>query len=428
MRRSIRRRAALQYLAVGLGTAALPSSRSFAQETRLRGAWWGSAERTRRTLSVGELYRESSGVILEGEGAGWADYWPRLATLVAGGNPPDIMQMELSTIGEYARRGALLPLGDRLGKELDLADFDESQIQGGTVDGTFYGVSLGTSANGMMVNAAAWSKAGVDLPTTNTTWDDLGRMGEQVTKAIGKPQYFGLQDSSGIEAVIESWLLQRGKRLYNADGTLGYDEQDAGDWFAMWADFRGKGTCVTPDLQSLDQVSIETSMLTLGHSASSFGSANQLVGFQAISSDSIVLAPMPKLGTDSTNGIYVKPSQFFSIAAKSRNAEDAVKFVNFFVRDPGAAAILGLERGVPASAAVRQSLSGTLDEVSQRAADYVSLVTPIAGPLPPAAPAGATEINAALKRVSEEVGFGQRTPTEGGQALVAEAKDILSRA
>ncbi|WP_309084609.1 ABC transporter substrate-binding protein [Chelativorans sp.] len=426
MQQTISRRTLLQGGAAIAGAMLLPWS-AHGQAVRLRGAWWGSQERSKRTLSVGELYKQKTGIVFEGEGAGWADYWPRLATQVGGGNPPDIMQMELSTLGEYARRGVLLALDDYLGKALDLSDFDRSQIDGGMVDGRFYAVSLGTTANGMMVNAKAWEEAGVELPTAESTWEDIGRMGEQVTKALGRPNYFGLQDSSGIEAVIESWLIQRGKHLYNADGTLGYDAKDAGEWFAMWAEFRKRGACVTPDLQALDQVSIETSMLTLGHSASSFGSANQLVGFQALNQDPILPAPMPKLGDNPTNGIYVKPSQFFSVAAGSDYPDEAVAFINFFVRDNEAASILGLERGIPASAAVREALTAKLGEVERRAAEYVSLVSPIAGPLPPAAPAGAAEINATLKRVSEEVAFGQLTPAEAGEALVAQATDILGR-
>ena len=413
----------------GAATAATAlTGRAFAQDVRLRGAWWGSQERTDRTLAVGRLFTEKTGIGFVGEGAGWADYWPRVATQVAGGNPPDILQMELSTLGEYAERGALLALDPYVGGALDVSDFDESQVEGGKVDGTFYAVSLGASANGLMIMTSAWEEAGVAIPTAETSWEEFGRKCEEVTKALDRPQFFGAQDSSGIEAAIEGWLLQRGKLLYTAGGQLGYDAEDAAEWFAMWADFRARGACVTPDLQALDQVSIETSMLTLGHSASSLGSANQLVGFQAVNPDTVVLAPLPRLGDDPSNGVYIKPSQFFSVAAASNNPDAAVDFINFFVRDPEAAAVLGLERGIPASPAVREALSGHIDEVSQRAADYITLVTPTAAPLPPAAPPGAAEINATLKRVSEEVAFGQKTPEEGGASLVQLATEILERA
>lgn len=418
-------------LLVVAGAAAASTAltgRGWAQQTRLRGAWWGSQARTDRTLAVGRLFAEQTGIELVGEGAGWADYWPRVATQVAGGNPPDILQMELSTLGEYAERGALLPLAPYVGGALDVSDFDESQVAGGKVGGTYFAVSLGVTANGMMLNADAWQEAGVALPDAETTWDQFGQSCERVTKALNRPQFFGTQDSSGIEVAIESWLLQRDKMLYTADGQLGYSAEDVAEWFALWADFRARGACVTPDLQALDQVSIDTSMLTLGHAASSLGSANQLVGFQAVNTDTIVLAPLPRLGDDTSNGVYTKPSQFFAVTAASKNPDAAVQFINFFVRDAEAAAILGLERGVPASPEVREALSGRIDEVSQRAADYITLITPTAAPLPPAAPPGAAEINSTLKRVSEEVAFGQRTPEDGGATFVQLATEIIERA
>ena len=67
---------------------------------------------------------KNPGIAVEGESAGWTDYWPRLATQAAGRNAPDVIQMDYRYIFEYARRGALLPLDDCVGsRRLDLSDF-----------------------------------------------------------------------------------------------------------------------------------------------------------------------------------------------------------------------------------------------------------------------------------------------------------------
>ncbi|WP_309084608.1 ABC transporter substrate-binding protein [Chelativorans sp.] len=420
------RRNLLQLGAASIAFPTFSHASAVGQERRLRGAWWGSNDRTERTLAVGELYRKKTGVVFEGEGAGWADYWPRLATQVSGGNAPDIVQQNHSTISEYARRDILLPLDEYVGNGLDISDFDKSQIDAGTVDGKFYGVSLGYAAFGMIVNAKSWEDAGVELPNLDTTWDEFERMAAEVTRAAGRPNHYGIQDGSGVVGALQNWVRQRGKDLYTAEGKLGYSEEDAADWFALWARLRESGACPPADLQALDQLNIETAMLTLGHAAMSYGYANQLVGYQAVNKDPLALVPPPMENGDRSHGIYLQPAQFFSIARTTADPDLAVDFVNFFVRDPEAALVLGVERGMPASAKIRELLIPKLDEDSRKMAEYLELVGPVGGPMPPAPPEGATEMNATLKRISEEVGFGQSSPQEGARALFAEADRVLS--
>ena len=59
--------------------------------------------------------------------------------------------------------------------------------------------------------------------------------------------------------------------------------------------------------------------------------------------------------------------------------------------------------------------------------DYISLMTDKVGALPPPPPKGAGEIEALLRRVSEEIAFGKVKIADGSKKLVAEAEDILSR-
>ena len=71
----------------------------------------------------------------------------------------------------------------------------------------------------------------------------------------------------------------------------------------------------------------------------------------------------------------------------------------------------------------KDTLNPTL---GQAQIDYIESLGDLAGPLPPPPPAGAGEIQFALKRINEEVGFG--TPPEAGaEALISEATAILER-
>lgn len=413
-----------------LGTTALAAaagiSPAFAQQA-LRLIFWGSQARADRTYGVTDLYAKAGGPAIEGEFLAWNDYWPKLATQTAGGSAPDVIQMDYRYIVEYAKRNAIAPLDEFVGGALNLSDFDQDQIEGGKVDGKLYGISLGANSVALMVNTADFEKAGVELPGPNTTYADLTTISEAFkSKGVGKAV---VSDGSVSEPMLENWLRQRGKALYTADGKLAFDEADATEWYKLWADLRAAGVCVSPDDQALDTGPLETTMITLGKAAIIPSNSNQLVAFQAINKDKITISNFPRIATDAPGGHYRKPSMFFSIAGTSKAKEEAAKFLSFFVNDQGASKVLGVERGIPCSKAVRDALAPTLDEQSQVALNFVANLGPLLGALPPSPPAAAGEIDLSLIRtLSQEVGFGAKTPEQAGADLVKGATEILARA
>jgi multiple sugar transport system substrate-binding protein len=415
--------------AAGLASLGLVGARAaWAQDARIRLMWWGSANRNERTAKVIELFTaDNPGIAVEGESAGWDDYWTRLATQTAGGNAPDVMQMDYRYIFEYARRGVLAPLDEAIAAgDLDLSGFSEEAIASGKVDGKTYGVSLGANSSTMIVNRQAFEEAGVALPERGMTWEQFAERAAELTEKAGKRGFHGSADGGGVEPTFEAWLRQRGKALYDAEGKLGFDAGDATDWFAMWQAMRDSGACVPADLQALDQLNIETSMVSLGHAAVAFAHTNQIVGYQGINQSPLVMVPYPTGGEGSQPGQYRKPSMFFSAYANTGVPVEAAKFVSYFINDPAATEVLGVERGVPESAAVREALSNTLDELGKAQIDFIENLGDLAGPLPPPPPAGAGEIQFALKRINEEVGFGT-APEQGAETLVSEATAILAR-
>src|SRR5690606_10650227 len=124
-----------------------------------------------------------------------------------------------------------------------------------------------------------------------------------------------------------------------------------------------------------------------------------------------------------------KPSMFFSVAGSSANKEKAAEFLNFFIADPEAAKILGVERGIPCLPESRDIVAPTLDEQNQIALNFVAGLGDLLGPLPPSPPAAAGEIDISLLRtLSQEVAFGARSPEDAGPYFVNEATAILGRA
>ena len=405
------------------------TSPAMAADVHLRLYWWGGQARADRTNAVSDLYAKANpGFTYDKDFNAFNDYWPKLGTQVAGGNAPDVFQMDYRYIVEYAKRGAVQPLDEYIGKALKLDDFDVDQIEGGKVDGKLYAISLGANSVAMMVNKDAFAAAGVDEPTREWSYDDYKAHAEAFNAKSNGMRLLA-DGSMGGDPPLENWLRARGKALYTTDGKLAFTADDLVEWFKLWADLRAANVCVAPDDQALDATAaIDTTMITLGKAATTFANSNQLIAFQAVNKNQLTMVNFPRPAAGVGGGHYRKPSQFWSVNPKSANLEESVKYVSFFVNDIEAGKALGVERGIPCSKAVRDAISPDLDAQSLIALNFVSNLGDLQGKLPPSPPAAAGEVATQLNTTAQAIAFGQTTPEDAGPTFFQEATDILARA
>jgi multiple sugar transport system substrate-binding protein len=204
---------------------ALGLTPAFAQSAGLRQFFWGGQARADRTYGVNDLFKAANGAEVDSSFLGWGDYWPKLATETAGGNSPDIVQMDYRFIVEYAKRGAIAPLDEYVGGSLKLDGFDADQLEGGKVDGKLYGISLGANSVAQLVNVSAFEEAGIEQPNRDTTYDDIRAMGEAFLSKNIRGGIRVIADGSGSEPMLDNWLRQKGLDLYTADGNSGTRQQ-----------------------------------------------------------------------------------------------------------------------------------------------------------------------------------------------------------
>lgn len=418
-----------------MGTSALMAAGAagigpvWAQAANLRLIFWGGQARADRTYGVTDLFEADTGNKIDGEFLAWNDYWPKLATQTAGGNAPDIVQMDYRYIVEYAKRNAIAPLDEFVGGALKLDNFDADQLEGGKVDGKLYGISLGANSVATLVNTVAFEEAGVEVPTNAWTYDELMTKGEAFAKANIRGGMKMMMDGSYSEPMLDNWLRQKGLMLYTAEGKLGFGAEEMVEWLTMWKTMRDAGIIVSPDNQALDTGPLETTMLVSGKAAMMPSNSNQLVAFQTLVPDRLDMIGYPRIAEGVGGGHYRKPSMFFSVGGSSAGKEAAAEFISFFISNPEAAKILGVERGIPCLPETRDVVAPTLDEQNQIALNFVSNLGDLLGPLPPPPPAAAGEIDSSLLRtIGQEVGFGARTPEDAGPYFVSEATAILERA
>ena len=273
-----------------------------------------------------------------------------------------------------------------------------------------------------------WQDAGLAPPPFEISWETLAEMGEKFARANKRRGLYAIADASGLEPVLENWLRQNGKPLYADDGSLGFDAADLTRWFEMWRSMRKARSCAPADMQALDKLEVDSSLLTTNHAAAAFAHSNQFVAFQRLNKSRLVMGRLPLVTGATQSGDYFKPSQQVSLAATTSQPDAAVLLANYLVEDPEAVRILGVERAVPASARARALLAEMVSEADRVSVEFIDRMQGKVGRLPPSAPKGAGEVSVMLNRVSQEVAFEQMTPRAGAERAMAEAATIIKHA
>ncbi|WP_343713307.1 extracellular solute-binding protein [Inquilinus sp.] len=411
--------------ALGLaGASMVPAARAEAE--RLRIVWWGNDDRTRRTTEVLKLYQaKGQGAELVGEVSN-AEYFPKLATQLVGRSAPDIFQLEPNSFADFVQRGATLPLDEFMPKPIDTAGIPRELLDLCALDGKVWGIPHGLNSFALMYDTAVFKAAGIAPPDDKTSWDDYAARMVELTKAAGRDQYWGSCDGSGYSYAFQVWLRQRGADLFTADRTLGFNQDHAAEWFSYWDKMRKAGGCVPADIAALSPDSTITQMpLIQGKAATSLAFSNQIVGMQSATTVPLALTMFPNGGPGAKPGQFYRPASSWSIYARSKAPEAAAAFIGFFLIDPEAAKVLGVERGVPMSPATRELILPTLTPVERATVDYVNFIADKLGPYPAPPPKGSQQFGRVLKRVADTVAFGTASITDGAAQLVADAGTIL---
>ena len=226
-----------------------------------------------------------------------------MATQAAGRNLPDLVQMDYGYIFDYARRRALLPLDEFVGKQLDLSGFTPQSVDGGRVDGKIYGVSLGlnSTAHGLRPRDLRAIRRG---PARLA--DDLGRDGpprRRHHQGGGQAGLLGHDRQRRLRPRLRG--VARRARQAICTPPKAASAPTRRTWptgSASWAGLREQGACVAPEVQSLDKLDIDTNGVSTGKCALTLSNSNQLVGFQALNRRKLDLAMYPAGASSTKSG------------------------------------------------------------------------------------------------------------------------------
>ena len=392
-------------------------------KTELSVFWWGAQGRADLTDKALALYTtKHPDVTFKKTWQANQGYFDKLATLTAGGNAPDIFQIDDNYIAEYASRNVTLDLTPyKDSGKIDVSKWPESLWKYGVVDGKLAGLAFGENTQGLVYDKTLLKDNKLPEPKTGMSWADFISWAENVSKVAKVP---GTMDPSASYQAFWVWLRQQGKDLY-AGKELGFTEQDVTGWFELWKGARDRKATPTADvIHEGNATDISKQLVVTGKAATSWVWANQM--------------PELKKNTDHELGVVAYPgdpkaqwaraSMYLSAARSSKHKDTAVDVINFLANDPEAGKILGTDRGLPSNLDIRQQVADTVTDPNMKQTIAVeNELGKTFGPAPAVPLKGHSKVKTELVRIAEEVQYGRQTPAAGATAFVAAAKAAIGQ-
>ncbi|AOS64922.1 ABC-type sugar transport system, periplasmic component [Actinoalloteichus hymeniacidonis] len=394
-------------------------------QVELRFTWWGSDDRAEITEEAVALFEQRHpNITVNTSYAAFSGYFERLATEVAGGNAPDVIQMDYAYLREYGDRGVLADLHEFDEDVLRTADITPLLASSGEIEGSMFALPMAQNTHAWAYNEQAWAETGVELPAEGWTWDELLQRSQELTEASGG-ETFGTTDFGWSWETFQVWLRQQDKDLYTEDNQLGFDRDDLTAYLELLDEFRSTEASTPANITSEIDGAVENSPLAQGTAFADFTWDSTAVSFFSVLPDGINLAPMPRIEGSDRVGQFAKPGMLISIAANSEHPEESAALVDFLLNDVEAGQILGTSRGMPVNTEVREAVGAELQGPDQLVYEYEEALADQLEEPPSAPPPGNSALKREWQRLNSVVGFGQLSIDDAVDQFLERAEQEL---
>ena len=427
--RAVRRTALCLAAVLGLtgtlATACGSSSSGSGGPVSIRFVWWGNADRAKATNdAVAAFEKANPSITVHTEYASYDAYFEKLATQVAGGASPDLIQLDRATLGEYQQKGVLLPLDSYTGKTLHTSGLSPLLLASGRISGSQYAIPGGQTTQMLVYDKTLWSRAGVTPPANGWTWAQFATMSEAVGKATGIP---GSTDFGWAIDWFEVYLAEHGKHLYTSDGKLGFTADDLAAFWNLTATIRSADGLSKPTATTKMDGSTANSALVTKQAASEINYDSNLTGYlSSYNGGTLAEAPLPS-DNATVSGLAAMPPVSFAVSKRSAHPDAAIKLLDFLTNDPGAGAILGTTRGMPPNLSIRASVCANATSSTKAVCSYEDSVKSIVGPSFGNWPTGSAAIKRDFQQIYDDVIFGRTSVSAAAARVVGDAQQTLSQ-
>lgn len=262
------------------------------------------------------------------EAVGFGEFFDKLLTYYAAGNPPDLMHMSVAYVYEYAQMGLLQNLTPYFDRDLNPYDFflpPMDAVRYPSMEaGDLYAIPFAFVMSSLFYNKDLFDQRGVPYIDDTLTWEGIGDLGKRFVQDAdgdGTPETWGFSSRPSYE-LLDAAIHAYGGRTLNDDYTeVLYDSPEGIAATQMlvdliWEDF------VSPPSGNANN------MFRQGDLAMNITNMSNLDGFRRDAPFDWDVALMP-IGPEK-RVVRVWPDSF-AISAESPHKEAAWEYVKFVI-------------------------------------------------------------------------------------------------
>lgn len=392
------------------------------EEITLKFAWWGNDQRRDLTQKAIELFQKKHpNIKFETKNyTNTTDIKIGLAMNTADKDMPDIIQTNFDFVHNYANRNLLESLNPYVEQNiLNLSDIDKASLESGYDNGQLYGLAWGINAYCVAANPLIFEKAGVDIPKSGYTYDELYETLKKLKSQVKDTEFYPLANFVDYNTFVRSM----GSIYISESGTsLGYDkDQIFIDYFKLYKKWLDEGL-IAPTSET-----DKNTLITSGKSALWWGVSNQVSGLSKSAKTVMQIISIPS-ATKGKITSCIRPAMSLSVSAYSNHKKEAVEFINFLTNDLEANEALKAERGVPTSNKVSDNMEQKANEADKQQYLFLKYIKENPSPQDPATPNTAGGVNSLFSRISGEILNEKITAEDAAKKFRTSANKILNGA
>lgn len=294
---------------------------------------WRLAEepsQTTLTKMVNEFMAANPDVKVELQPVASADKVNTFVTQARGGNPPDVVKVQITDLPSFQAMGAVLNLDPYIaeaGGQTYKDQFIDFLGKAVTVNGSWYGLPHEGDAFVLYVNTRLWEAAGLDPKNPPTTFEELKAANQKLTDAASGRYAFGMLAEPAISAIwMQSWFLANGVDFFNADYTdTTIDSPKGIEAFTYYTDTFTKDKVVPPGPTQVDYAAEITlfSQEKVAYIQGPLATKGNILSANPNLKSALQAIPFP--GTKATAG----RGSVYAISQASKNPDAAWRFIEF---------------------------------------------------------------------------------------------------
>lgn len=342
----------------------------------LRFSWWGGEPRHEATkAAVEEFMKEYPWITVECEygsfDGGWQD---KVATQLAGGTAPDLLQINWNWLYQYSNDGSKFVDLNDYADILSLGNYQQKDLEAMTVGGKLQGLPISVSSKMFFFNKTTYEKAGLEIPTT---WDEWLNAGKTFQEKLGDDYYPANDGEYARFWIMLLWLQQKYGKPWVSNMEVQYNVNEVKEGMEFINSLEANH--VEPKVSQRQADGVENGLTNPkwmdGHYAGIFeyesGAENNIT---SVNEDQEVV-PGEFLTMEGAKPFgFTKISQGFAITETSEHKEEAALLLEFITSNELGVKEMGTQRGIPCNTKAREYLEseGMISPVVEEAAGIVA--------------------------------------------------------